>query len=81
MASGIVKLSKSLAYKDADYHTHKQAGVVQSIGGRQPKNAGSSKIKYPEAQEHQQKQDTQDWTVVQNVFCDSAQLNVGSLSV
>lgn len=81
MALGIIKLSKSLAYKDADYHTHTEAGVAQSIGGRQSENPGSSKIKYSEAQEHQQKQDMQDWTMVQNVLCDSAQLTVGSLLV
>ncbi|KAL2470475.1 Retrotrans gag domain-containing protein [Abeliophyllum distichum] len=82
MALAIEKLTKSLEDKEAQISTFMHRLELQSpLTKDSPKNASSSRIKDPEIQEHQQKQDIHDQTVVQNVLRDTTQLYVGSLSI
>ncbi|KAL2481971.1 Uncharacterized protein Adt_34937 [Abeliophyllum distichum] len=82
MALAIEKLTKSLEDKEAQISTLMHRLEMQSpLTEDSPKNASSSRTMDTEIQEHQQKQDIHDWTVVQNVLCDTTQLSVGSLFV
>ncbi|KAL2487057.1 Retrotrans gag domain-containing protein [Abeliophyllum distichum] len=82
MALAIEKLTKSLEDKEAQISTLMHRLELQSpLTEDNLKNASSSRTKDPEIQEHQQKQDIHDRTVVQNVLRDTAQLSVGFLSV
>ncbi|KAL2532654.1 Retrotrans gag domain-containing protein [Abeliophyllum distichum] len=82
MALAIEKLTKSLEDKEAQISTLMHRLELQSpLMEDNLKNASSSRTKDPEIQEHQQKQDIHDRTVVQNVLRDTTQLSVGSLSV
>ncbi|KAL2461666.1 RNA-directed DNA polymerase [Abeliophyllum distichum] len=82
MALAIEKLTKSLEDKEAQISTLMHRLELQSpLTEDNLKNASSSRTKDPKIQEHQQKQDIHDRTVVQNVLRDTTQLSVGSLSV
>ncbi|KAL2505265.1 Uncharacterized protein Adt_20886 [Abeliophyllum distichum] len=80
MALAIEKLTKSLEDKEAQISTLMHRLELQSpLTEDSPKNASSSRTKDQEIQEHQQKQDIHDRTVVQNVLRDTTQLSVGSV--
>ncbi|KAL2542346.1 Uncharacterized protein Adt_03324 [Abeliophyllum distichum] len=78
----IEKLTKSLEDKEAQISSLMHRLELQSpLTEYSPKNTSSSRTKDLEIQEHQQKQDIHDRTVVQNVLRDTTQLSVGSMSV